>query len=79
MLWRPAKNAYEQRDHYGKDGKLIMRERIVGPMVPRYVVAGSRGARGRHRTSLTAPTTFWHLIQAVTSPPSPSSSRRFSA
>jgi len=60
MLGHPAKNAYEQRDYYGK---LTMRERIVGPMVPRCVVAILLVLAGIITgKSLAAPATFWHLF-----------------
>lgn len=33
------KNAFEFREHYGRDGTCTLRERVVGPIVPWCLVA----------------------------------------
>lgn len=58
------KNAYEFREHYGRDGKCTLRERVVGPIVPWCIVAVvvvlASVLTGK---ALTIPSTFWQLFK----------------
>lgn len=54
------KNAYEVREQYGKDGKCIKRERIIGPIVVWAIVVLIAMAAGQ----LTyVPFQSWHLFK----------------
>lgn len=55
-----VKNAYEVREQYGKDGKCIKRERIIGPIVVWAIVVLIAMAAGQ----LTyVPFQSWHLFK----------------
>lgn len=58
------KNAFEFREHYGRDGKLTRRERVVGAIVPWCVVVIlvvlATAITGH---PLTLPPSFWQLFK----------------
>jgi hypothetical protein len=55
-----VKNAYEWKEHYGKDGKCISRERAVGPIVPWSIVVLAGMLLGQ---VFKIPSGFWQLFK----------------
>lgn len=54
------KNAYEYKEQFSRDGKLLRRERAIGPIVVWAVVVVIAMATGQ---LLNIPSWFWHLLK----------------